>query len=162
MCVRQTNKAIVGEIFGDADQARVRKQVARILSLDVNGSGFSSVAKRDSVVGALQRSYPGLRPVLFWSPYEAAAWTIIGHRIRITQAARIKQRMAQEHGQKVEVHGEVLYAFPSPQRARCESGFPGLFPRKVQQLHGIAEGTMRGALDAERLRALARDDALTG
>jgi hypothetical protein len=49
-------------------------------------SNFLEVGERDRVVARLQRSYRGLRPVLFWSPYEAAAWTIIGHRIRISQA----------------------------------------------------------------------------
>jgi DNA-3-methyladenine glycosylase II len=52
------------------------------------------VGERDPVVGEVQHRYPGLRPVGFWSPYEAAAWTIIGHRIRITQAAAIKGRHA--------------------------------------------------------------------
>src|SRR6266699_2950460 len=66
--------------------AEVRPQVERILSLDVDGSGFPAVGERDPVAGEVQRRYPGLRPVGFWSPYEAAAWTIIGHRIRITQA----------------------------------------------------------------------------
>ena len=58
----------------------MRSQVERILSLDVDGSGFLAVGKRDPVVGELQRRYPGLRPVGFWSPYEAAAWTIIRPR----------------------------------------------------------------------------------
>src|SRR6202046_4333572 len=70
----------------------VRAQVERILSLDVDGSGFPAVGERDPVVGRLQQRFPGLRPVGFWSPYEAAAWTIIGHRIRIRQGAAIKGR----------------------------------------------------------------------
>ncbi len=81
--------------------AEVRPQVERILSLDVDGSGFPAVGERDPVVGEVQRRYPGLRPVGFWSPYEAAAWTIIGHRIRITQAAAVKARMAEELGEPV-------------------------------------------------------------
>jgi len=160
VCIRQASKAVVGDMFGDADQARVRRQVVRLLSLDVDGSGFPEVGKRDRVVGALQRSYPGLRPVLFWSPYEAAAWTIIGHRIRITQAARIKQRMAQDLGDEVVVHGERLHGFPSPERLASMDAFPGLFARKVDELHGIAEAAIQGLLDAERLRSLSREDAL--
>jgi DNA-3-methyladenine glycosylase II len=61
----------------------IRDQVARILSLDLDGSGFAAVGRADPVVAGLQRRYPGLRPVSFWSPYEAAAWAIIGQRIRI-------------------------------------------------------------------------------
>ncbi len=45
------------------------------------------------MVGRLKERYPGLRPVLFYSPYGAAAWAIIGNRIQIVQAARIKARI---------------------------------------------------------------------
>lgn len=160
VCIRQTSKAVVGEIFGEANSEAVRRQVVRILSLDVDGTEFPGVGKRDRVVGALQDSYAGLRPVLFWSPYEAAAWAIIGHRIRITQAARIKQRMSQELGEEIVVHGERMHAFPSPQRLASMDGFPGLFARKIEYLHGIAEAAMQGRLDAARLRPLGREDAL--
>lgn len=160
VCIRQTSKAVVGEIFGEANSEAVRRQVVRILSLDVDGTEFPGVGKRDRVVEALQDSYAGLRPVLFWSPYEAAAWAIIGHRIRITQAARIKQRMSQELGEEIVVHGERMHAFPSPQRLASMDGFPGLFARKIEYLHGIAEAAMQGRLDAARLRPLGREDAL--
>ncbi len=58
--------------------ARARDDVKRILCLDIDGRGFGAIASRDPVVGALQRRYPGLRPVLFYTPYVAAAWAIIG------------------------------------------------------------------------------------
>jgi DNA-3-methyladenine glycosylase II len=74
----------------------LRAQVARILSLDVDGSGFPAVGERDPVIAGLQRRYPGLRPVGFWSPYEAAAWAVIGQRIRIRQAAAIKAGLARQ------------------------------------------------------------------
>jgi DNA-3-methyladenine glycosylase II len=57
------------------------------------------VGERDPVIAGLQRRYPGLRPVAFWSPYEAAAWAVIGQRIRIRQAAGIKAAMARQLGQ---------------------------------------------------------------
>ena len=75
-------------------EPRVRDAVDAILSLDVDGAGWAAVGERDPVVGEAQARLPGLRPVLFWSPYEAAAWTIIGQRIRRSQAAAIKQRLA--------------------------------------------------------------------
>lgn len=106
--------------------AEVRPQVERILSLDVDGSGFPGVGERDPVVAEVQRRYPGLRPVGFWSPYEAAAWTIIGHRIRITQAAVVKARMAQELGEPVSFGGRVVHAFPAPERLAKLGMFPGL------------------------------------
>ncbi|MGH2655371.1 MAG: DNA-3-methyladenine glycosylase family protein [Actinomycetota bacterium] len=114
------------------------------------------------MIGRLQSGYPGLRPVLFWSPYEAAAWTIIGHRIRIAQAASIKQRMAEQRGEKVDVHGERLYAFPGPHRLLSMRGFPGLFGRKIMQLHEVARAALDGRLNAHRLRSRPPDEALGG
>lgn len=160
VCVRQTDKVVSGEIFGDADREAVRRQVARILSLDVDGSEFPIVGRRDRMVGRLQRSYPGLRPVLFWSPYEAAAWAIIGHRVRILQAARIKRRMTEELGEEVDVHGQRLHGFPTPQRLASMRSFPGLFERKVEQLHAVARATLQGRLDGLQLRSRPREEVL--
>jgi hypothetical protein len=103
---------VVVETYGEARTEAVRDQVERILSLDVDRSGFPGVGVRDPVVGELQKRYPGLRPVLFYSPYEAAAWAVIGNRIRVVQAARIKALMAEQLGKIVEVDGKEEYAFP--------------------------------------------------
>ncbi len=125
--------------------AAVRAQVARILSLDVDGSGFPAVGERDPVVAGLQRRYPGLRPVGFWSPYEAAAWAIIGHRIRIRQAAAIKARIAQQLGEPVGFDGRVVHAFPAPCRLTGLDAFPGLSGRKPEWLRSVAAAALAGA-----------------
>ena len=160
VCLRQPEGVVVGEVFGEAEHGIVREQVARILSLDVDGSGFPGVGRRDPVVGGLQGRWPGLRPVGFFSPYEAAAWALIGHRIRIVQAARIKERMAAELGQAVDVHGDVRHAFPGPGRLAALEGFPGLFARKVENLRALGDAAADGRLDGARLRGLPRDQAL--
>jgi DNA-3-methyladenine glycosylase II len=160
VCLQQPGGVVAGEVYGEADPEAVREQVARILSLDVDGSGFPEVGRRDPVVGGLQGRWPGLRPVGFFSPYEAAAWALISHRIRIVQAARIKQRMAAELGQAVDVHGDVRRAFPAPARLATLDGFPGLFARKVDNLRALGEAAAVGRLDGAWLRGLPRDQAL--
>ena len=131
----------------------------------MDGSGFPAVGERDPVVGEIQRKYPGLRPVGFWSPYEAAAWTIIGHRIRITQAAAVKARMAEQLGEPVSFGGRIVHAFPSPQRlldlglAELDT-FPGLAGRKPEWLRSLARAALDGQLDAARLRAMPAAEAL--
>ncbi|HEY6397849.1 MAG TPA: hypothetical protein VIX82_10390, partial [Solirubrobacteraceae bacterium] len=62
---------------GSADEDRALRQIARVVSLDHDGEEFMRVGERDPVIGWLQRAHPGQRPVLFHSPYEAAAWAII-------------------------------------------------------------------------------------
>src|SRR5258707_571053 len=165
--VSQAGETVTAEVVSPAEPgaglvAEVRPQVERILSLDVDGSGFPAVGERDPVVGQVQRRYPGLRPVGFWSPYEAAAWTIIGHRIRITQAAAIKARMAERLGEPVSFGGRVVHAFPSPQRLAGLDTFPGLAGRKPEWLRALARAALDGPLDAPPLRALPAQEAPAG
>jgi 3-methyladenine DNA glycosylase/8-oxoguanine DNA glycosylase len=141
-------------------EARVRDAVEAILSLDVDGGGWPAVGERDPVIAAAQAQLPGLRPVLFWSPYEAAAWTIIGQRIRMSQAAAVKQRLAEDHGETVELDGLRLPVFPSPERlAALPSGVRGLNARKEEQLRALGRAALEGRLDRGRLRGLGREAA---
>jgi DNA-3-methyladenine glycosylase II len=139
----------------------LRSEVERILSLDVDGSGFPAVGRRDRVIGRLQRRLPGLRPVLFVSPYEAGAWALISHRVRIVQAARLKARMSKAMGERVDIHGDIRHAFPAPGRLAALDDFPGLFGRKAEWLRGLADAALGGELDAARLRALAPEAAIS-
>lgn len=107
--------SIEGEVYGSNSGADMAwNQALATLSLDVDGEGWEAVGERDPVIGALQSTYNFLRPVLFYSPYEAAAAFIIGHRITIQQGRTIRQAMAQTLGDKLEVDGIVYYAFPRP------------------------------------------------
>jgi DNA-3-methyladenine glycosylase II len=160
VCLRQPDAVVAGEVFGDADPAAVRDQVARILSLDVDGTGFRGVGRRDPVVGRLQAHWPGLRPVGFFSPYEAAAWALMVQRISIVQAARLKQHMAADLGEAVDVHGDLRHAFPGPARLAGLDGYRGLTARKVAFLRSLGEAAMAGRLDGARLRALPPEQAL--
>lgn len=85
--VRQTDHGqIQGEVVGaDADADTAWKQALAVISLDVDGAGWPKVAERDPILGRLQQQYHYLRPILFYSPYEAAAALIIGQRISIQQ-----------------------------------------------------------------------------
>ena len=160
VCVREVNGVILGEVYGDAAVDIVKRQVERILSLDMDGSAFPEVGQRDPVVAKLQARYPGLRPVCFHSPYEAAAWALIGQRIRIAQAAGIKNRMAEELGPTVEIHGVGAHAFPGPQRLGSLRAFPGLTPRKVEYLRRLGHEAAEQKLDAAYLRSLPEQEAL--
>ena len=163
--VRAHPRGVTGEILSPANPSpelvtAIRAQVARILSLDVDGSGFAAVAERDPVVAGLQRRYPGLRPVGFWSPYEAAAWAIIGQRVRIRQAAAVKARMAGQLGEPVSFGDHVVHAFPAPQRLATLDSFPGLSGRKPGWLRSLARAALDGQLDTAYLRARPYEEAL--
>jgi DNA-3-methyladenine glycosylase II len=161
VCARQPSGPdgpVVLEAVVDGGDARAHEaaldQLERILSLDIDGRGYEAVGERDPAIGRLQAQYPGLRPVLFLSPYEAAAWAIIGARIAIRQAARVKAAMARDLGTTARIHDDVLAAFPAATRLATLDHFPGLFGRKPEYLRGVAAAELDGRLDIERLRAL--------
>lgn len=137
----------------------VQAQVERILSLDVDGTGFAAVGERDPVIKQLQERFAGLRPVLFSTPYEAAAWALICHRIRMTQAATIKRRMSEELGDKVDLGDRVLFTFPPPERLIDLAPQPGLTIQKVENLRALGEAAAEGELDAELLRGMSPEEA---
>ena len=133
---------------GDLDAAA--DQVARFLSLDIDARGWVDVGERDPVIADAQRRVPGLRPCGFHSPYEAAAWAVLSQRIRITQAARLRNGLTQNFGE----HG----AFPSPHALlTAELDLPG---RKAEYLRAVAEAALSGLLDGASLRALDPADAI--
>lgn len=132
----------------------------RILSLDVDGAEFTALGARDPVVAELQAAYPGLRPVAFHSPYEAACFAIIGHRIRMTQAAVIKQRLAERLGVPTDVHGVSLPTFPAPEVLRAQPHVPLVSEVKSDRMKAVAAAATAGRLDAAELRALPMSEAL--
>ena len=152
--------AIELEIDTDADPGPVRDQVARILSLDRDTAGWPEVGDRDPVIGRLQAQHEGLRPVLFNSPYEAAAWSIISTRFARPAAIELRDRIAAEFGRTYELAGETLHAFPTPQHLLEIERVDGLPERKLDRLKGIAEAARKGRLDAEHLRTLEPELAL--
>ncbi|PZS36513.1 MAG: DNA-3-methyladenine glycosylase [Pseudonocardiales bacterium] len=138
-------------LTGEGDLAAAAEQVRRFLSLDIDGRGWPDVADRDPVIADAQQQLPGLRPCGFHSPYEAAAWAVLSQRIRILQAAKLRDDLVERHGD----HG----AFPAPQRLRrLDLDLPG---RKTEYLHAVADAALEGRLSGETLRTVDPDDAIT-
>jgi DNA-3-methyladenine glycosylase II len=162
VCVREVGTSIVCDVYGDPtpDADRIKRQTARILSLDVDGRGFPDIGKVDPVAADLQRRYPGLRPVCFYSPYEAAVWAILSQRISMHQAAATKLRISETFGGLVSIHGQPMRAFPPPSALLELEHFPGLFGRKPEYLRGMARAALDGDLDGAYLRSLPDDAAL--
>jgi DNA-3-methyladenine glycosylase II len=138
----------------------VRRQAARSLSLDHDGSDWPGVGERDHVIGRLQKERSYLRPVCFYSAYEAATSFVIGQRISMRQGARVKKWLGEEFGDRPTVDGHEFVAFPRPARLLDASTIPGLSEKKIGWLHGIARAALDGRLETDRLAAMPREEAL--
>ena len=143
-----------------ADVPAVARQAARSLSLDHDGTGWPAVGERDPVIGRFQGQYEYLRPVCFYSAYEAATSFVIGQRISMRQSARVKERLREVAGDRPTVDGHPYPAFPRPERLLELDDISGVSAQKVRWLHGIARAALEGRLDTEALRALPSDDAI--
>jgi DNA-3-methyladenine glycosylase II len=145
---------------GQADPDAALAQVARVISLDHDGGAFARVGENDAVIGALQRAHPGQRPVLFHSPYEAAAWSIISARRPAARAAEVRRELSIQLGETFELAGQNVHAFPQPEHlAELGDQFPGLNLEKLIRLRGVAGAGMDGALDVARLREIGPEQA---
>jgi len=160
--VRQDDTGkVMGEVHCTSQHAQTAwQQALATLSLDYNGTGWSEVGERNPLIGRLQASYKLLRPVLFHSPYEAAAAFVIGHRLSIKQGRAIRQTMAKEYGDKVQVGDVSFHAFPRPTVLKKITTIKGVSPAKIPRLHGIAEAALEGWLDRTALRAMPEAEAL--
>lgn len=148
--VRQHDQVAQLRLTGDGDLDEAATQVCRFLSLDVDARAWPGVAERDPVIAAGQDRLPGLRPCGFHSPYEAAAWAVLSQRVRIVQAAALRDELVRRHGDDG--------AFPAPAVLRSlELDLPG---RKAEYLHAVADATLQGRLDGRTLRALEPAEAV--
>lgn len=158
--VRETGQGVAAIMTGEGSVEEVRRQTERILSLDHDARDLEQVLRRDEVVARLHAESARLRPVLFHSPYEAAAWSVISARINHGQAQGIRAALAKELGAALDVEGVSMDAFPLPDRLLDLDAFPGLFAEKVRRLHSVAEATLDGHLDPYRLRLAGTSQAL--
>lgn len=137
-------------LTGTGDVEAAAAQVCRFLSLDVDARQWPVVARRDPVIASAQKQLKGLRPCGFHSPYEAAAWSVLSQRIRIVQAARLRDDLIDRDGQRG--------AFPTPAVLRgLDLDLPG---RKAEYLHAVAEAALAGQLDGATLRSMPPEQAI--
>ncbi|MDT4904938.1 MAG: DNA-3-methyladenine glycosylase [Pseudonocardiales bacterium] len=148
--VTQHGSAARIAVTGDGDLDAATEQTCRFLSLDVDAREWPSVGRRDPVIADAQERLPGLRPCGFHSPYEAAAWSVLSQRIRIVQAARLRDDLVRSHGDDG--------AFPAPQVLReLDLDLPG---RKAEYLHAVAGAALEGRLSGAALRSVDPDEAI--
>ncbi|HZD64724.1 MAG TPA: hypothetical protein VE152_01355 [Acidimicrobiales bacterium] len=135
---------------GCGDLEAAAAQACRFLSLDVDARGWPDVGERDRVIADAQARLPGLRPCGFHSPYEAACWSVLSQRIRVTQAARLRDDLVRRHGDEG--------AFPAPTvLCSIDLDLPG---PKAEYLRAVAEAALEGRLDGAALRSVEPDEAV--
>jgi DNA-3-methyladenine glycosylase II len=88
--------------------------VRRWLSTDDDLTGFYRIADEDRDMAPVVERLRGLHQVRFPSPFENAAWAVLAQRIPMKVARRMKQALVERYGDRVEMDGRELWAFPEP------------------------------------------------
>jgi DNA-3-methyladenine glycosylase II len=151
---------LIADVEGDASLASAEAQIRRVLSVDADPAGWFAAGQSDRVLGRIQSDHPGLRPVLFHSPYEAAAWSVLSQRRHRTQAAALSRRLSEAAGVTFELAGERQAAFPLPEQLLGLSEFKGIEEQRMARLHGVAQAALAGQLDPAALRAMPAGEAM--
>ena len=140
--------------FDRAAEDRITAQVARVLSVDQDGAAFEALCRADPGLAAVHAVAPGFRPASFYSPYEAAVWSVISARRARAQGITLRTRIGEQYGAVFELAGVRTVAVPTPSQLLALDAVPGLPAERVPRLHAIARAAQQGLLSATRLLAL--------
>ncbi len=138
---------------------RIAETHARhILGLNFDLPEFYTFARTDPVLQRLTHAYHGLRPTLQLDPFEVLVTAISAQQINLRFAFTVRSRLIREYGSTLELGGETLHAFPTPEQ------IAGTDPshlhalqftrRKAEYIVGLAEKFASGELDPEELHRL--------
>ena len=150
-----------GDPLSDDELEILRRQVARVISLDHDGEAFHQLCAADPVLSEVHAVAPGFRPANFYSPYEGAVWSIISARRARPQGITVRKRMSEAYGVGFDLAGERTLAVPTPSRLLAVESVPGLPADRIPRLRAVAEAAQQGKLSADRLRAMPPEQAKT-
>lgn len=155
---------VAGDGVNHAVVAAAERQVRRIFSLDADPEPFLRLAAADPVFDRVVRQFPGMRPVLIASPYEALTWAIIGQQITVGFARRLKQTLLDLCGHTMEVAGRAYPVFPTAAEVAAldpaELLSRSYSRSKARYVLDASRAIADGALDLEAIGALPFDEAV--
>lgn len=143
-----------------ADPEVVARQAARVVSADQDARSYAQLCRSDPFLASLFARAPGFRPANFYSPYEAAVWSIVSARRPRSQGIQLRQRLAETAGASLTVADQPVAVVPTPARLLAVEAVPGLPADRIPRLHAIAEAAQRGELDVERLTQVTPEEAM--
>jgi DNA-3-methyladenine glycosylase II len=136
--------ALEAEATLQAPQLEAAVDRARFfLSLDDDLEPFYSLAQGDRALAPLIDALHGFHQVKLATPFECACWAILGQRCHRAVAQRMKHRIRDGWGGRIERRGLIWRAFPEP------GDLAGLDP-------GALAAAIGDPVKARRIAALAR------
>lgn len=95
-------------------ESAARDRLAFFLGLDDAVEEFYALAAPDQAMSAPLQRWRGMHHVKFATPFENAAWAVLGQRTPIAVARKVKDALVARCETSVEVAGTLHRAFPTP------------------------------------------------
>jgi DNA-3-methyladenine glycosylase II len=130
-----------------------------ILHTDLDLRPFYRLVRESAVLGPMVKLLRGLIAMRPPSLFVMGVTAITEQQISLAAAYRIRERMVERYGQKV----DGLWAFPSPEAlagANIRSlKSCGLSTRKAEYITGLARRIVEGSLDLDKMKTMSDEDA---
>lgn len=145
--------------LNESQQAFLTQYVSSWFDLNKDLKPFYHLLQSDQRLAYLTEQLYGLRIVGIPDVFEAICWSIIGQQINLSFAHKLKRRLIEHYGTKVEWQGMDLYHFPSPE---AMLGIDEAYLHNSQQfsrsklkyLKNVAEAFSSGTISKEKLISL--------
>jgi DNA-3-methyladenine glycosylase II len=143
------------EIAND-DKRKVVDTIKRLLNLGFDLNRFCQEVKHDRVMRHLTQRLRGLKSPTTATVFEALIDSVVEQQISLNVAESMERTLVKAFGGRVNVRGEVYYAFPTPS-SLAFAGIEalrkcGLSYRKAEYIRGISRLIVDGELKLEKLR----------
>ena len=146
------------------DPERAIEIIRHIYNIDYEYPDIDTLLKYAPKIKDLIQEYPGLRPALTPSLWEALVKNIIGQNIGLRQALHITSRLVEDLGPHIIIDDIDFYGFPGPKEIKKagEEGLRryGLSWRKASYLIGAAVLFLRGEISSDVINSRSRDEAI--
>ncbi|GGB80496.1 DNA-3-methyladenine glycosylase family protein [Dyadobacter sediminis] len=132
--------------------------IAEWFDMNRNIQPFYDLLKTDGQLAYMTETYEGFRLIGIYNIFEAICWCIVGQQINLSFAYKVKRRLVERYGEKVNYENESYYIFPDPevllQADLQELKSMQFSERKALYVIGIAKAFHEGTLDKEAIRML--------
>lgn len=145
--------------------AKIRAVLQRMLGLDIDLTGFYTVAKRETAVDTLAQQFLGMKPPRFPSLFEAFLNAFACQQITLDVGILLLNRLTETYGIKCDDGQTVCSAFPRPEEiatASEESLQPlGLSRQKARAMIELAGTLVHAQRDFSSLESMSNEEVIT-
>ncbi|HEV7235362.1 MAG TPA: hypothetical protein VGN15_04215 [Ktedonobacteraceae bacterium] len=145
--------------------AKIRAVLQRMLGLDIDLTGFYTMAKRDTAVDALAQRFLGMKPPRFPSLFEAFLNAFACQQITLDVGMLLLNRLTEMYGIKFDDGQTVCSAFPRPEEVATASGESlralGLSRQKARAMTELAAALVHAQRDFSPLESMNNEEVIT-